>query len=116
MRKLLHCYDMIWRISIYLSFWLVCLILNPQKMLLGTHIPKILYDFLVMILLLSQFLLQCQTFKCSKTALVVASRLKKNKQKQTKKMEKFKWSLKNGERDDVKRFVEGDGVDVNAVS
>ena len=31
-------------------------------------------------------------------------------------MEKFKWSLKNGEMDDVKRFVEGDGVDVNAVS
>jgi len=29
-------------------------------------------------------------------------------------MEKFKWSLKNGEMDDVKRFVEGDGVDVNA--
>jgi len=28
-------------------------------------------------------------------------------------MEKFKWSLKNGEIDDVKRFVEEDGADVN---
>lgn len=28
-------------------------------------------------------------------------------------MEKFQWSLKNGEIEDVKRFVEEDGVDVN---
>ena len=30
-------------------------------------------------------------------------------------MEKFQWSLKNGEIDDVRRFVEEDGVDVNMV-
>ena len=30
-------------------------------------------------------------------------------------MEKFQWSLKNGEIEDVKRFVEEDGVDVNMV-
>lgn len=28
-------------------------------------------------------------------------------------MEKFQWSLKNGEMEDVKRFVEEDGADVN---
>lgn len=33
--------------------------------------------------------------------------------KKTEIMEKFEWSLKNGEIDDVRRFVEEDGVDVN---
>ena len=31
-------------------------------------------------------------------------------------MEKFQWSLKNGEMEDVKRFVEEDGADVNMVN
>ena len=42
-------------------------------------------------------------------------RISENKLLPENKMEKFQWSLKNGEIEDVKRFVEEDGVDVDMV-